>query len=110
LVRGLKLFIPTLFRHNTVTPSNGNSSLVIFVFSFPSASKPVINAHFDVSRIPETSKSAMSLNPANDWNAAQRLNDWNVLQCVEFAARKASNIRAVGLSMKSKPVPFSSPD
>jgi len=81
-------------------PSNGNSSLVIFVFSFPSASRPVINAHFDVSRILETSKSAMLLNPANDWNGAQRLNDWNVRQCVEFAARKASNIRAVDLSMK----------
>jgi len=36
----------------------------------------------------------------NGLNGAQRLNDWNVRQCVEFAARMASNIRAIGLSIK----------
>jgi hypothetical protein len=43
----------------------------------------------------------------NVLNRAKRWNDWNVLQCVEFAARMPSNLRAVGLTMKDSPVPFS---
>jgi hypothetical protein len=70
--------IPTSMPSQFATPFSKRSFAGFMLYlAFASASSPVINVHFDVSRIPETSKSVMLLSPANDWNGVKRLNEWN---------------------------------